>query len=463
MRNLSQSIRCQSTMVWISYGAMSCVGSFSLALILAGCGGRSNPSGDVRHDGAIDWRDAKPDSSLKLDGNSLSDTSASKDSESDRSSMTDLGSTPDRGADLRIAADLSVETWTLSDLVVETGSPIDLGNADTARDVLDAGVEVAPDSATAQGDGGCALAAHVSVDKLPTISFTAYHNEDQIITYLKAVAAAVPTLAQYKVLGQSGQGRDVPYLVINATCQTNPPAIFANGAHHGDEPPSAESVLSIPDYLLRKSTTDTAIQSLLATYAFYVLPVVNPDGLALNTRTNANGADINRDYSYSERSDANSFKTVEAQLIKSLQESVGFHSAIAYHSGAQEVVWPWCYTSDATTDDSFFAAAGPQASHAMGFTVAQQSYDDYPTQGEYIDYAYWKSGTLAATFEVSTDKTPSTASLANVVANAWKGTLAWVQAVSDHDKGIAHIPPNQSAIRQRFPLTAPFDGANRLE
>jgi hypothetical protein len=442
---------------------MKCVVSFSLALILAGCGGRSVTRGDVRLDGAADLRDAKLDSSVKLDGNSPSDTSAGKDSESDRSSTTDLGSSPDRGADLGIAADLSVDTRTLSDLNVETGNRIDLGSADTARDVLDAGVEVAPDSATAQVDGGCALATHVSVDKLPTISFTAYHNEDQIIAYLKAVAAAVPTLAQYKVLGQSGQGRDVPYLVINATCQTNPPAIFANGAHHGDEPPSVESVLSIPDHLLRKSTTDTAIQSLLATYAFYVLPVVNPDGLALNTRTNANGADINRDYSYPERSDANSFKTVEAQLIKALQESVGFHSAIAYHSGAQEVVWPWCYTSDATTDDSFFTAAGANASHAMGFTVAQQSYDDYPTQGEYIDYAYWKSRTLAATFEVSTDKTPSTASLANVVANAWKGTLAWVQAVSDHDKGLAHIPQNQRAIRQRFPLTAPFDGTNRLE
>jgi hypothetical protein len=415
-----------------------------LTVILAGCGGRSSSSGDIRHDGAVDLRDAKLSSSVKLDGNST----------------TDLGNSPDQGADLGIAPNLNEDTRTISDLVVETGNRVDLGSADMARDVFDAGVEVAPDSA---GDGGCTLATNVSVDKLPTISFTAYHSEDQIIAYLQAVASAVPTLAQYKVLGQSVQGRDVPYLVINATCQTNPPAILTNGAHHGDEPPSAESVLSIPDYLLRKSTTDTAIQSLLATYAFYILPVVNPDGLALNTRTNANGADINRDYSYPERSDANSFKTVEAQLIKSLQESVGFHSAIAYHSGAQEVIWPWCYTSDATTDNSFFATAGSKASQAMGFTVSQQSYDDYPTQGEYIDYAYWKSRTLAATFEVSTDKTPSTASLANVVANTWKGTLAWVQAVSDHDKGIAHISSNQRAIRQRFPLTAPFDGMNRLE
>ena len=74
----------------------------------------------------------------------------------------------------------------------------------------------------------------------------------------------------------------------------------------------------------------------------------------------------------------------------------------------------------------------------MNFTVYQQSYDDYPTQGEYIDFAYWKSNTLAATFEVSTDKAPSAALLAGVVEGACKGTFAWFQAVSDHDKGSLH-------------------------
>ena len=99
----------------------------------------------------------------------------------------------------------------------------------------------------------------------------------------------------------------------------------------------------------------------------------------------------------------------------------------------------------------------------MSFTVFQQSYDDYPTQGEYIDFAYWRSNTLAATFEVSTDKTPSTASLAGVVDSALKGTIAWIQAVSDRDKGSLHAVPATPAARLRFPLTAPFDGTNRLE
>jgi predicted Rdx family selenoprotein len=99
----------------------------------------------------------------------------------------------------------------------------------------------------------------------------------------------------------------------------------------------------------------------------------------------------------------------------------------------------------------------------MNFAIYQQSYDDYPTAGEYIDYAYWRSHTLAATFEVSIAKAPSAASLAGVVDTACKGTVAWIQAVSDHDGGRPHALPATAAARRRFPLTAPFDGTNRLE
>jgi hypothetical protein len=355
--------------------------------------------------------------------------------------------------------DQATDTGTGVDQAVDAGAGADVAISDTGA--VDAGGEGPEGGRTA--DSGCAPGGGISVDKLPPIDFLAYHDQPWIDSYLQAVAAALPAIAQYKVLGQSGQRRDLPYLVINATCQASPPAVFTNGTHHGDEPASTESVLAIPDYLLRKSTTDTAVRGLLAAYAFYVLPLVNPDGFALHTRENADGADINRDYSYPDRSDADSFKTVEARLVKSLQEGVGFHAAIAFHSGAQEVIWPWCYTGDATADGGFFMAAGQRAAQAMNFTIYQQSYDDYPTEGEYIDFAYWRSHSLAATFEVSTVKTPSAASLAGVVDDACKGTVAWIQAVNDHDKGSLHALPAAPTVRKRFPFTAPFDGTNRHE
>jgi hypothetical protein len=188
---------------------------------------------------------------------------------------------------------------------------------------------------------------------------------------------------------------------------------------------------------------------------------VNPDGHAGGSRTDANGLDINRDYSYPGRGDADSFKTAEAKLIKSLQENVGFRAAIAYHSGSEEVIWPWCYTGDATADDAIFVVAGQKAAAAMNFAIFQQSYDDYPTSGEYIDFAYWRNRTLAATFEVSTAKTPAAAELDAVVERACKGTVAWAQAVNEGPGRSLHALP--AAGRKRFPLTAPFNGFDRLE
>ena len=414
----------------------------ALAVFLAGCGSGSSSGGVPRHDGAVDrGRVAQPDGQRSLEAGAV-------DSAADRSTI-DTSSSFDQAADMGTSPDLGGDSGSSADLV-----SADAAATDAAGEGL--GADGSP-------DGGCALADNISVDELPTISFAAYHSQQEIVDYLQAVASALPAIAQYKVLGQSVQGRPVPYLVINATCQASPPAVFANGTHHGDEPSSTEAALAIPDYLLRKSATDASVRSLLETYAFYLMPLVNPDGRALNTRENADGLDINRDYSYPERSDADSFKTVEAGLVKALQESVGFSAAIAYHSGAQEVLWPWCYTDNATADGIFFTAAGQKTAQAMNFAIYQQSYDDYPTQGEYIDYAYWKSHTLASTFEVSTARAPSPGSLAGVVDGACKGTLTWVQAVSDHGKGSLHALPATVGARKRFPLTAPFDGTNRLE
>jgi Zinc carboxypeptidase len=443
----------------------------ALAVLLTGCGQGSNRGHVPQQDGAADvgpW--GQPD------GSGGPEAGTRLDSSLDRIATTDSGGSPDQGTDMAAGPDLAADTEPGADLAADVRVEADLAadagaGLDTATDAgadragAEAGTDAAvegPD-ADASADGGCVAADNISIGKLPAISFSAYHNQPQIEAYLQAVAAAFPAIATYRVNGQSGQGRDIPYLIINATCQAHPPAIFANGTHHGDEPSSTESVLAIPDYLLRNSATDASLRGLLETYAFYVLPLVNPDGFALDTRENAAGLDINRDYSYPLRSDAESFQTVEAQHMKSLQESVGFHAAIAYHSGAQEVLWPWCYEANATPDGSFFTAAGQKTAQAMNFGIYQQSYDDYPTQGEYIDYAYWKSHTFAATFEVSTDKTPSVASLAGVVDGACKGTFAWIQAVADHDKGSLHAWPMAAAVRRRFPLTAPFDGTNRLE
>ena len=82
-----------------------------------------------------------------------------------------------------------------------------------------------------------------------------------------------------------------------------------------------------------------------------------------------------------------------------------------------------------------------------------------------IDYAYWKHQTLAATFEVSSARTPSASSLAGIVNTTWMGTLTWLDAVRAHDAGSFSRAAAATMVAESpvHPFTAPFDGHDRLE
>ena len=324
-----------------------------------------------------------------------------------------------------------------------------------APDVGGDGIRENPLDAGAGDTVGCGLADSIPTDNLPGLTFTAYHSQAAIVAYFLSVATAAPDVATYVVLGQSPQGRSIPYLIINATCQPSPPAILLVGTHHGDEWSSTEATLAHVEYLLRGNPDARA---LLRTYAFYVLPVLNPDGHAANppTRANGRGMDINRDYSYPERGEADSFKERETQLMKGLQDRVGFKAALTFHSGSQSVLWPWCYTTEPSPDEDRLSNVGAAAAKAMGFSTYAASAYDYVTQGEYIDYAYGKSGTLALTVEVSLAKIPDIATIPAVVANTWKGTLALMNALVFPHAPLFPVP-------SRMILHAPRRGNERLE
>lgn len=84
---------------------------------------------------------------------------------------------------------------------------------------------------------------------------------------------------------------------------------------------------------------------------------------------------------------------------------------ISGHTGIQCVLWPWCYTPEPTADNEFFVKTGTAMAKAFGDTTvpvrgekctyyAMQSYNDYPTSSELIDWAYARLGTHAYTVEV---------------------------------------------------------------
>jgi murein peptide amidase A len=87
------------------------------------------------------------------------------------------------------------------------------------------------------------------------------------------------------IAGYSVGNRPIEYFVMG----TGNDVIFIMGAIHGDEPASAVLVKATLEHL--KSNPQ-----LLNGREVILMPVANPDGLAANTRFNARGIDLNRNF-----------------------------------------------------------------------------------------------------------------------------------------------------------------------
>ena len=271
--------------------------------------------------------------------------------------------------------------------------------------------------------------------------FLGYHSQENIQLSLRELASAYPHFVRFHSLGKSEQGRPIDYVVISNVEPEQVPAIYINGTHHGDEKASTESVLGLIDYLIQNRRVP-AVRELLSNYAIYLQPIVNPDGHAANSRYDARGIDPNRDYSYPGRSDDESFKTPAVRLIKELTRKIKFRAALAFHSGMEGVLWAWAHSAETSNDYDTYYTLAKLTANAMGINRYQQSYWDYPTQGEFIDYVYMAHGTLAMTVEVANTPTPPPNELSAIVKRAIAGSVAFMLAIMDLDHGVLRIAHN---------------------
>lgn len=88
----------------------------------------------------------------------------------------------------------------------------------------------------------------------------------------------------WQVFGKSVQDKNIHYIELGSGDDT----IIIFGGFHGDELLGARFVFQYAEYL--------ATMDRVQPVKIIIVPVMNPDGLFLNTRTNANGVDINRNF-----------------------------------------------------------------------------------------------------------------------------------------------------------------------
>ncbi len=262
------------------------------------------------------------------------------------------------------------------------------------------------------------------------IEFNRYHDQEEIAVYLRQEAAARPELVKFEVLGKSHQGREIAMVTLTKASSPEAPALYFNGTHHGNERASTEAVLALIDHLI-KNQNQVAIDKILRRYRILLQPLVNPDGHALNLRTDSKGIDPNRDYASPNKADKDAFQIVETRIVRDLLQREKVIASAAFHSGLEAVLWPWCHSPQQSQHDPVFRALAAAASKPMQVNRTTQSFYDYQTEGEYIDFAYMRHGVYALTFEVSHEAAPAANKLQATVRRTVQGSLSFIRAVDD--------------------------------
>lgn len=115
------------------------------------------------------------------------------------------------------------------------------------------------------------------------LSFNHYYSYDEIADAMHNIAFAYPELVEIRSLGKSGEGRDMWLAVVNpksGPLDSQKPAMFIDGNIHGNEIQAAETVLYTLWYLAKAYGENDHLTELMDNYAFYLLPVENPDSRA---------------------------------------------------------------------------------------------------------------------------------------------------------------------------------------
>jgi hypothetical protein len=125
-----------------------------------------------------------------------------------------------------------------------------------------------------------------------------YHTYATLTSDLQARAAAHPEICRLSSLGQSVRGREIWAVLVtdNPQVEEDEPESAYISTMHGDEPVGMELCVDFIDLLLSEYGTVQRITDLVNTTAIWVVPLMNPDGLALGTRYNADGYDLNRSF-----------------------------------------------------------------------------------------------------------------------------------------------------------------------
>ena len=236
-----------------------------------------------------------------------------------------------------------------------------------------------------------------------------------------AMETNYPTLANRVSIGATVQGRTIWCVQISDNVDTseNEPEVRYISSLHGNETTGIEMTLRLAELLLSSYGTDPNLTALVDGMEIWLCPLANPDGYMNNSRTNANGYDLNRSFPdrFDDPSDTPNGRQAEVQAFWYFTKAHHFVMGANYHGGAQVANVPWDAIDSGPTyapDDTIFL------NWAMGYAALNvdllnggwtngvtRGWEWYEIYGGMQDWAYYYNGEHHITIELSNTKAPN--------------------------------------------------------
>jgi len=272
-----------------------------------------------------------------------------------------------------------------------------------------------------------------------------FFNLDSMYLFLDSLQAAHPTLISEKdSIGHTIRGRTQWMYKVSDNPEVDElePEVLFTGLTHARESGGATASLYFIEWLVNSYVAgDSEAVFLVDNREIYFVPVINPDGLAINDsvapagggfwRKNArdndssgvfewgnDGVDLNRNFDYKwgpgyggSSGDPWSaiYRGVSAASepeIQGLQNFVSgrkFSLAFNYHSYGNLLIWPWGYLDSETNDSTVFRELGENLSEFNKYVSGTGGETvRYTVNGASDDYMYGVHGIYSMTPEIGT-------------------------------------------------------------
>lgn len=264
-----------------------------------------------------------------------------------------------------------------------------------------------------------ALVAVPEAESLPVdagVGPEVYHVWPYLTADLAALAATHPTLARLSSMGKSVQGFDLWVLEIANFLEPlgDKPKVYFDGGHHGNEQLGLEATYAVAVKLLNDYFTNSTVKRIVDSSHIVLVPSVNPDGTIANTRKNAHGVDLNRNYPFhwgepgcSHNPGSATYCGPAAMSEPEAKANVAFVEAlrpdvyVTMHTGVTMLLHPWGWTRAASPDAALYDAVGRELRNLTGIPSGPASTMLYIASGTSMDWAYGTTGAPSWTFEVN--------------------------------------------------------------